>query len=158
MAKSNRSFTRFSAPCTFATVDRICSTISRNPYNFKAGHTMTAARLVQLFGWLLPLTTINTTSISIKDGLNLVSLQAKANAVLAERGVRLKSQDYYQYFTVQDIPSVTKEIAVYQSVAQYKDKAGKVLRQGLSVGRNKWSLLRSAEKERPALRIANHPF
>lgn len=137
-----------------AKVSRMCSTISTSPYWFKGGRTMTPAKLVQLFSWLTPNISYNTVPpMTIQDGLKYRNLYCQANAVLAERGIRIKSKNYYEQFTVQDAPAVTAQISTYARLAGVNDAASDTLAVGLVKGLNKWRTLTKVERVRAAARL-----
>ena len=131
--------------------NRLSKYIERNAAFFTADNTFSAARFAQRFHAFQFLGDPTTVS----GAASYVAMQAKLNKLLAYRGLKLKSKNYYSQWYFE---STLADVIALERKADYCTTAAMNLRRGINTYGGAISAFTSAEKERVASHIYRNPI
>jgi len=119
--------------------DKINRFISNNRSKFTQGATFDAAWLDNKLTWLVP--ELSKKCHPIKQGLNRMTAYVTLNKALAERGLYIKSSNYYENYKVLTIEGVNQQVNRYYQTAEIKTRAGSCLHKNTIAYKSKWRKL-----------------
>lgn len=109
-----------------------------------SGKRISATWIKKHLAWLVPeLATADPSQT--RDIYAFLKVQSKLNRVLAQRGMYIKTENYYQWFRVLSAEATSKKVKSYLAKSRGNKTAANRLSSGLIRHKAKWSRLNTAE-------------
>ena len=124
-----------------AKANAINAFITSNKKFLKQGCTFDAAWLDANLAWLVP--NLSKNNPPMKQAITRVAAYTTLNKAMAQRGLYIKSSNYYETFTVLDLAATTARANGYAKVARTKASAGTFLDTNIKTFKCKWTKLNS---------------